>query len=98
MIEPLRDNILFKFKDQTTKDGFFLNIHKSGIVLDMGRDHKRSGELCREATVTNVGADVEEFKAGDTIVIQNLMWTKGFNYNNERHWMTRPENIVGVIR
>lgn len=98
-IEPLRNNILFQFKDKTTTDGLFVAIRKSGIVVDLGRDHEQSGTLCREATITSVGIDIdiEEFNTGDTIVIQNLMWTKGFNYNNERHWMTRPENIVGVI-
>jgi len=94
---PTHDNIIFKFVDKS-KNGFFVETTKSGILLDYGKNHSETGKFCRVGTVTSIGDEVEGIKVGDNIVIQNLMWTAGFMFNGQKHWMTQPNHVLGFER
>ena len=93
---PTRNNIIFQFVDQV-KNGNFVSERSSGIVIDLGNDHRDSGKFCRVGIVHAVGQKAHGFKPGDKIAINPLMWTKGFKYNNQQYWMTIPEHVAAKV-
>lgn len=96
-IIPLRDNIVFQFVDQV-KDGKFVEHRKSGLVSDMGNDYLRYGALSRAIKVVSIGPDVDNVVVGGEYVVENLKWTRGFNFNGAMHWMTRPAFLLGSVQ
>lgn len=96
-LTPLPKNILFKFTEEV-KNGFFNEKTSSGIIIDMGGNHKFSADYCRIAEVLAIGSDIQHVKKGDRIAIKTLMWTDASNqYNGVRFWMTHEEHVVGVV-
>jgi co-chaperonin GroES (HSP10) len=98
-IVPVDNNIIIQFKDKT-KDGFFVDDNSSdvGIVLDLGGNHERSGKYSRVAYVRSVGPKASEFKPGDRIAVDHLMWTNSFKFEGETYWMTRTSEVIGFVR
>ena len=97
-LDPIHDNIIFKFKDDV-KDGFFVEAKSSsGIITDLGGNHERSGKYCRIGTVVSVGEKATDVcGVGDEIVIDHLMWTTSFKFEGNTYWMTQPRCIVGKV-
>lgn len=96
-IRPLNDKILFKFVD-TLKKGFFTEQHSSGIIIDLGKNHKDSSSLCRLVEVVEVGPNVPNISKGDMVVVQALMWTNAFRVGaGKQLWMTENKHILGVF-
>lgn len=93
---PTRKNIIFQFKDEV-KHGFFVDERSSGIIVDLGGSHDRSGKFCRIGIVSSVGEDVADYKTGDQILINPLMWTESFEFNDQKYWMTRPEHVAAKV-
>lgn len=98
-LQPINDNIVFQFKDEV-KDGHFVDkIRETGLIVDLGGDHERSGRFSRIAKVVSTGPKVNEnvCKVGDEIVIEHLMWTEGFKYQGSEYWMTQPRCVLGKV-
>lgn len=93
---PTRDNIIFKFVDEV-KNGNFVDNRSSGLIVDLGNSHDRSGKFCRVGVVHSVGERVEGFTPGDKILINPLMWTESFNFNDQKYWMTIPKHVAAKV-
>ena len=97
-LTPIHDNIIFQFKDQV-KNGFFVDAQTdSGLVLDLGGNHERSGKYCRIGIVKAVGEKATDVcEEGDEIIIDHLMWTEGFKFKGGTYWMTQPRCVMGKM-
>lgn len=95
-IQPLHNTILFSFEDET-KNGFFIEKHTSGLIVDLGRNHKQSADYCRSGVVKSVGPTVKTVKVGDRITIKALMWTTKNVVDGQDIWMTEEKHVVGII-
>lgn len=95
-LTPTRDNIIFKFVDEV-KNGNFVDTRSSGVVVDLGNSHDRSGKFCRVGIVHSVGGKADGFAPGDKIAIKALMWTESFDFDGQKYWMTRPEHVAAKV-
>lgn len=98
-LQPINDNIIFRFKDEIKNGHFVDKIRETGLIVDLGGDHRRSSKFSRIGEVVSVGPNVKEdvCKPGDNIVIQSLMWTESFKYQGVDYWMTQPRCIMGKV-
>lgn len=91
-IHPLRTNIVFQFLDETAgKKGRFTDRKtESGIIiptLDSAQKEPRWG------VVTAAGPD-SEVKEGEYIFIEALMWSYGFEFEDEKYWKTDDSKVL----
>ena len=94
-VKPLHNNVLFKFLDET-RNGYFVEKRLSGIIVDLGKNHKYSSDMCRLGVVEAVGPEVTIVKVGDTIAIKALMWTAQIEIEGQRVSMTEEKHIIGI--
>lgn len=93
-IIPLKNNILFKFLDETggAKGKFTDRKTASGIVLptlDSGQKLPRWGE------VLAVGPD-SDVQVGEYILIEGLMWSFGTEVDGVKMWKTDDSKVLFV--
>lgn len=94
MLKPIHDAILFTFVDPI-KGIMFVEQTVSGIFL--GQSHTKTSQTARWAKVLAVGPEVDNCDAGDTILIEPLMWTHGFNFQDVKIWKTDASKILAVM-
>jgi hypothetical protein len=90
-LEPIHNQILFKFLDDTAQGHF--NAKSAGGVLLVEHSHNQV-EFSRWGTAVAVGPNVADVDAGDVILIDNLRWTSGFQLNDEMHWITTETEVL----
>lgn len=93
---PTRNNIIFQFVDDV-KNGHFVDQRNSGIIVDLGNSHDRSGKFCRVGVVHSAGVGVDGITPGEKILINPLMWTEGFTFEGEKYWMTIKEHVAAKV-
>ena len=93
---PTRNNIIFQFVDEV-KNGNFVDQRSSGVIVDLGNSHDRSGKFCRVGVVHSVGENVDGVNPGDKILINPLMWTESFDFKDQKFWMTIPEHVAAKV-
>ena len=94
MLKPIHDAILFTFVDPI-KGIMFVEQTVSGIFL--GQSHVKSATTARWAKVLAIGPEVDNCGAGDTVLVEPLMWTEGFNFQKIRIWKTDASKILAVM-
>lgn len=93
-LQPLRNNIMFQFLDETSgKQGKFKDrVTSGGIVLptlDSGQ------KLPRWGRVVAVGPDAQ-VEVGEYILIEALMWSFGTEFEGEKLWKTDDSKVLMV--
>jgi len=91
-VEPLRDNIMFRFLDETSgsKGKFTDRQTASGIIiptLDSSQKNPRWGQ------VLAVGPD-SQVNVGDYIFIEALQWTFGTEIDGQKMWKTEDSRVL----
>lgn len=94
-LSALRNNILFKFLDETggSKGMFTDRKTPGGIVLPTLQSEQKDS---RWGLVTHVGPDVDGVSPGDYIFIEPLMWSFGTVVDGEKLWKTDDTKILFV--
>lgn len=96
-LKPLNDKILFKFMDDI-KHGFFTEKHDSGIIIDLGQNHKHSSEVSRLCQVVAIGPKVVNIDVGDIVVVEALKWTTKYPVSSKMVvWMTEQQYVLGIV-
>ncbi len=100
---PLRNfhnDVLFQFEDKQ------ITLH-SGKLTQRGFEEKTkwgftfcnttaSASSPRWGHVVLVGPDTDkDIFPGRRVLVENLKWTVGFNFEGERYWKTTDEFIIG---
>ena len=89
------NGIVFKFSD-AVKRGMFTIYSETGLIIPPSTSD--STDNMRQAIVYSVGPDVKsEINVGDTILIDTLRWTEGFDVNEDKLWKTDENSIVAVL-
>jgi co-chaperonin GroES (HSP10) len=90
-ISPIQNKVIFKFLQETHRNGF-INVTKSGIIVQAPFDDPKTP---RWGSVIKVGEDVKKVKAGDYILIEPLMWTEFFiDDDGGKSWSTDETKIM----
>lgn len=91
-IKVLADGIIFKFVEDISNKAFQNKTDWGFIVKDRENDvkHPRWGQ----ALV--VGPTTKHVKVGDYILIENLQWTNGLTYMEEKFWKTNESKVIMV--
>ena len=93
------NDILFQFEDEGTvlRDGKiaargFKEKTDWGFVFTSSKD---SAANSRWATVIDIGPEVrEDIYVGRRILVENLKWTDGFEFDRQRYWKTTDEFVL----
>lgn len=86
IVRPGRDKVVFRRDVNPEKVG-------SIVVPDTSRYRDRAAE----ATVIAVGSDVTEFKAGDRLLLPDLLEARGkFSWRGETYTIATMEQLEGV--
>lgn len=91
-LQALRNNIMFKFLDETTgSQGKFTDQKTpSGIVIPT---LDSSQKLPRWGQVISAGP-LSAAKEGEYILIEALMWTNGVVLDGEKYWKTEDSKVL----
>lgn len=92
-LKPLHNSILFVFFDDTAGVGF-ISKTRSGIL--MTNQDMSLQTIPRWGRVVAVGPEVETVKSGQYILIEPLMWTMGFEYDEVKIWKTDESKVMGI--
>lgn len=87
-----KTRILFQFVENT-RTGSFNN------TTDWGFEIKKPVEdikAPRWAKVLVVGKDVKAVKPGQYVLVEPMMWTNAFTYENEKYWATAEEKLIAM--
>lgn len=92
IVHPLRDNIIFRFLDETGggKGKFSDRVLTSGIIIaqtDMQQKQPRWGE------VLAVGPE-STIKVGEYVLVNALMWTYGTEIDGQKMWKTDDGQLI----
>jgi co-chaperonin GroES (HSP10) len=90
---PIRNSILFAFVDDTA-GGKFITKTRSGILTTNQDVMSQPGP--RWAKALAVGPACTEVRNGDLILIESLMWTKGFEHDEVKIWKTDESKILAI--
>lgn len=96
-LRPLKDNIIFQFKDGHTivRNKMLFEERSGPIVVPFMKE--RSVKSPRWGTVRAVGPEVDaDIKVGSNILIEPLMWTNGVRLNGELHWRTNAKCVMAI--
>lgn len=90
-IAPIQKKIIFRFLQETHRNGF-INVRDSGIVVQSPFDDPK---IPRWAKVIKVGEEVLKVKSNDYILIEPLMWTEFFiDDDSMKSWSTDESKIM----
>jgi len=95
-VSLFEDKIAFRFEEDI-ENGGFVNKTESGLYIQ--EDHSEQIKQPRWGVVAQVGPDCTEVKEGDTILIENSMWTNGIDLEEDKSsqfWVTRERNVIAI--
>jgi hypothetical protein len=94
-LRPPHNGILFQFLDKVSSTGLFEEGHSDGGIL-LRAHHSDSANKPRWGSVISVGSSVdpELTNPGCQILIENLMWTKGVEFEGEMLWKTDDTKVL----
>lgn len=87
-----KDRILFRFLDETGR-GSFDNKTSWGFEIKKPTEDITTH---RWVEVLVVGKDVRYVKPGQFALVEAMMWTNSFDYENEKFWATSEEKVIGT--
>lgn len=91
-IKPLKNNIMFKFLDETAgSKGKFNERTKGLIVLPTGLDSAQKQPRWAEVIAVGPEAAVE---VGEYIYIEALQWTFGTEVDGVKMWKTDDSKVI----
>ena len=93
-LTPLKNSFLFVFLNYS-RDGTFVNRNKGNVII-VSAELESQGHLGRWGKVLSVGKDVEDFDAGDVVLISPGKWTTGFKYDDQMIWKSDDSWVLGV--
>lgn len=96
-IKPLKNNVIFKFLDETTgKKGAFVDRQlASGIILPGGSVNRQ--KVHRWGQVVAAGPEADGLASGDYILIEAMMWMEGVRVGeDEKVWKTDSSKVLAV--
>jgi len=91
-INVLEDGIIFKFIENLSNKSFDNKTQWGFVVKDKTDDFKRP----RWAVAMRLGPKVRHVKVGDYILIENLQWTTGLDYKDDKFWKTNESRVMMV--
>ena len=94
-LEAIRNHIIFKFIDRVTSKGEFEEAKsKGGLIIQSGVDSSASSP--RWVKIVSLGPDCcEEIRIPDCeLLVENLKWTKGVNFNGSMVWRTDETKVL----
>lgn len=93
-IEPVNDQIVFEFLEDTTQGKF--NEKTSGGVLVVEQADKQVHH-CRWGRVLAKGPMVSDgIQLDDIILIENLRWTNVFRITDKDYWVTNEIAVLAM--
>ena len=93
-LKPLTNGFLFVFCSDTA-GGQFIERNKGQIILT-NKDLDSQGKFARWAKVVAIGDDVTDFGVDDIVLIEPLMWTKGFDFEGARYWKSDESKVIAI--
>lgn len=94
-LDPIHDQIIFQFLEDTTKGQF--NRKTSEGILVVEHDHNQL-EDARWGRVLAIGPEVHGINVDDIVLIENLRWTNKFNVSEttQDYWITQEKEILAT--
>lgn len=94
-LEPIHNQILFQFIEDTTS-GRFNQKTASGVIIV---DHKnKQMDYARWIRVLAVGPDaIGDLKTGDIVLVEHLRWTNSFKLDDDPLWITSDTDVLAVL-
>ena len=92
-LEPVNDNVIFKFVEDTTSTRF-MNSSSAGIIISSKDDNQAN--VSRWGKVVAIGPKVLDVKVDDYILVESGKWTSGFEHESVRYWKTDENQILAV--
>lgn len=93
---PIRQDVIFQFLSEVSKQGNFKEKTSWGFEVTRGRQHFEE-EGHRIGKVVAVGPECKQVKTGMEVVIQKLMWTNQFGVEGKQYWKTDESKVLAVI-
>lgn len=93
-LQPLGNAFLFEFLEDTA-DGKFVEQTRSGIILT-NQDCDHQGQWSRWVRVLAIGPQVIDFSVDDIVLVENGMWTRGFDYEERRMWRSDDTKVIAI--
>ncbi len=93
-LKPLNDGFLFTFCSDTA-GGQFIEKNRGSIILT-NQSLDTQGKFARWAKVVAVGDKVTDFSVDDIVLIEPLMWTKGFDFEGTRYWKSDQSKVLAI--
>lgn len=90
-IEPVHNQILFRFVDDTTR-GHFNEKTKGGVLVV--EDSSKQVDYSRWGTVIAIGPDVKDIFEGEVVLINSLKWTNSFRMTDTNYWITAETEVI----
>lgn len=93
-VAAIRNHIIFEFLDNIDSRNQFTETTGAGIHVVGHFDD--SAKNARWAKVLATGPHVDEQLCGPNceILIENLKWTEGVNYNGKKYWRTDDRQVL----
>lgn len=93
MLKPLNSDILFVFIDELI-NGKFVETHDRFYIP---QSEESTVKRPRWGKVIALGPKVDkEIILGSKILIENLMWTRGLDYQGIKIWKTDDSKVLGI--
>lgn len=90
-IRPIQSKIIFRFLQETHRNGF-INVTKNGIIVEAPFDDPK---IPRWGETLKVGEDVSKVLSNEYILIEPLMWTEFFiDDDGLKSWSTDESKIM----
>lgn len=87
-----KKRILFQFIE-TTRSGSFNNSTDWGFEIKKPDADITTPRWCE---VLVVGKDVTAVKPGQYALVEAMMWTNSFTYENHKYWATAEDKVIGL--
>ena len=91
-VQVIEDGIIFKFVEDIANKAFEKKTEWGFVVKDKTNDVKQP----RWGQALVVGPKVKHVKVGDYVLIENLQWTNGLDYKNDKFWKTNESKVMLV--
>lgn len=94
-LEPIHNQIVFQFIEDTT-NGKFNQKTEGGLIVVDNKD--KQVDYARWVRVLEVGPSVDEdIDVGDVVLVNALQWTNAFTFESEPHWITTDTEVLAIL-
>jgi hypothetical protein len=93
-LKAIGNSFLFSFVNETV-GGRFIERNRGTIILT-NQDLNQQGSYARWGKVLSVGDLVEDFKAGDFVLIESLQWTVEHKFEDSGYWKSDDSKVLAI--